>query len=398
MEEIDLKEIINYMFRKIKILAGIMIVSILIGMIYTFLIKIPVYQTQAKIYLDKVNIPVEQIISSSDLKQEGITATFDKQTKIINVVSQKKDKVDSLNTINSYVEKLQKELKEKYGQNTLQIIEKPQMPEKPSNTNYAKDIFIATFLGLVIGMGYIMIKICLRGVTDIYQIEANFGIKAFGEVDIEKIKVNKKNNKKYIVNAGKITEQIKRIQAKIMINKEEKEIKSILLTATKKGEGTSYIVANLANQFGKLYKKVLIIDANIKEKTLTKKLAKEGQGLTEIIKNQQVETISNYIEKTNIPNVSILSAGIETIEEELFLKEIITNIIEKLKMEYDLILIDSSSINEDIIPLSLANIADETIIIAEKEKTKEEAIIKAKREIETAGGKIAGIILNKANA
>ena len=89
-EEIDLKEIISYIFRKRKILVCIMIVAILIGMMYTFLIKTPIYQSQAKIYLDKVNAPIEEIIASSDLKKEGITATYDKQTKIIEVISEKK--------------------------------------------------------------------------------------------------------------------------------------------------------------------------------------------------------------------------------------------------------------------------------------------------------------------
>lgn len=396
-EEIDLKEIISYIFRKRKILVCIMIVAILIGMMYTFLIKTPMYQSQAKIFIDKTDIPVEQIIASNDLKQEGITAKYDKQTKIIEVICEKKDKEDSINTINEYVEKLQKELEEKYEQKTFQVIETPKMPEIPSNRSYAKDIFITTFIGLLIGMGYIMIRISLRGVTDIYQIEDKLGIKALGEIDAEKIKVDKKNNKRHIINTGKIAEQIKRIQAEIMINKEDKKQKVILLTATKKGEGTSYIVANLAKQFGKLYKKVLIIDADIKEKTLTKKLAKDSQGLTDVIKSQKIETISEYIEETKIENVSILPSGIEKIEEELFLKETAREIIEKLKTQYDMILIDSKSINEDIIPISLANIADEAIIIAEKEKTKEDAIIKAKREIEKSRGRISGIILNKAN-
>lgn len=398
MEEIDLKEMISYIFRKRKILECIMIVAIFIGMIYTFLIKKPVYQAQTKIYLEKVNIPVEEIISCSDLKQEGITATYDKQTKTIKIVSEKKDKEDSINTINGYVEKLQKELQEKYQQKNFQIIETPKLQESPNYRSYAKDILIAAFIGLVIGTGYIMLRLNLIGVTNIYQIEDNLGIKALGEIDAEKIKIDNKNNKKHITNTEKITEQIKRIQAKMMINKEDKKPKVILLTATKKGEGASYIVANLAKQFGKSYKKVLIIDADPKGKTLTKNLTKEGQGLTEIIKNQKIETISEYIEETKIQNVNILPSGIERIEDELFFKETVTNIIEKLKTEYDIILIDSKSINEDIIPIALANIADETIIIAEKEKTKEEAIIKAKREIEISGGKIAGIILNKANA
>ena len=70
-------------------------------------------------------------------------------------------------------------------------------------------------------------------------------------------------------------------------------------------------------------------------------------------------------------------------------------VIEELKRNYDMILIDSSAINENVLPISLTSIADATVLIAESGKVKQEDILKAKMEIENVGGKIAGIILNK---
>ena len=69
--------------------------------------------------------------------------------------------------------------------------------------------------------------------------------------------------------------------------------------------------------------------------------------------------------------------------------------IAQSKNMFDIILIDSTSINENVLPIRLASIADATIIVSESGKVKQEDIVKAKMEIENVGGKIAGIILNK---
>lgn len=71
------------------------------------------------------------------------------------------------------------------------------------------------------------------------------------------------------------------------------------------------------------------------------------------------------------------------------------NIIKGLEKEYDIILIDTTSINENILPICLTSIADASVLIAESGKVKQEDIVKAKMEIENVGGKISGIILNK---
>ena len=181
-----------------------------------------------------------------------------------------------------------------------------------------------------------------------------------------------------------------------MLNKDNRNPKTILLTGTKTGEGASYITNNLAIQFAKLYSKILVIDTNIKNKTLTNSMTEKGsEGLTDIIGANNVNDIENLIQKTKIENISILPVGKAKIGEEVFLTETISNVIEELKKNYDIILIDTSSINENVLPISLTSIADATVLIAEYGKVKQEDILKAKMEIENVGGKTAGIVLNK---
>ena len=223
----------------------------------------------------------------------------------------------------------------------------------------------------------------------------NLKIKALGNVNLE-IDKNKKEIS-YTTKNEKIVNQLKRIQANIMLNKDNPKPQTILLTGTKNGEGTTYITNNLAIQFAKLYSNILVIDTDIKNKTLTNIMTeKESEGLTELIQKNNITDTEKLIQKTKMENISVLPAGKMNVGEETFLTETISNIIEDVKKKYDIILIDSASINENVLPIRLASLADASIIVAESGKTKTENILKAKKEIENVGGKIAGIVLNKA--
>lgn len=393
-EELDLKQIVKCSYQRKAILINIIILSIVLGMLYTFIIKQPTYKVTAQILIDKSDASIEQVVTSKDLIQNNMKVEFDKTSKLITITTEMPNQEEVLNITNQYIEKLQTKLQEVYGIKTFQIIENPEFPQKASNINYVKDILIALCIGIIIDCVYIMIVLSFRGITNIFEIEENMKIKALGNVNLD----NKKNKKQdsYTTKNEKIVNQLKRIQANLMLNKDNKNPRTILLTGTKTGEGTTYTTNNLAIQFAKLYSKILVIDTDIKNKTLTNIMTKkESEGLTEVIQTNNVENIEKLVQKTKIENISILPVGTAQIGEEVFLTETISNVIEELKKKYDVILIDSASINENVLPIRLASIADATVIVSESGKTKQEDIVKAKMEIENVGGKIAGTILNK---
>ena len=391
-EELDLKQIAKCTYQRKKTILAIIAITTILGMLYTFIIKKPAYQVTAQILIDKADASISQVVTSKEIIQDNIEANFDKTSKIIKIATEMPDKEQALNVTNQYIEKLKSKLEEVYSVKTFQMIETPELPQKASNLNYIKDILIAICVGIVIDGAYIMIILSFRGLTNIFEIEEQLKIKALGTINFD----NSKNKDEYITKNENIIYQLKRIQANLMLNKENQKPHTILLTGTRKGDGTTYITNNLGIQFSKLYSKVLVIDADIKNKTLTNTMTqKESEGLTDIISENNIGNIENLIQETNIENISILPAGKTKIGEETFLTETISNVIEGLKKKYDMILIDSSSINENILPISLTSVAEATVLIAQAGKVRQEDIIKAKTEIENVGGKIAGIVLNK---
>lgn len=393
-EELDLKEIVKFMYQRKKIIIAIVAITTILGMLYTFIIKRPTYKVTAQILIDKADASIEQVITSKEIIQDEIEATFDKTSKIIKVNTEMSNKDEALNTINQYIEKLQSKLKEVYEIKKFQIIETPELPQQASNENYIKDILIAICVGIFIDGSYMLIALNLKGLTNIFEIEEYLKIKALGVVNFDNNKKQKQDV--YISENESIQYELKRIQANLMLNNDNKNPQTIVLTGTKKGVGSSYITNNLAMQFAKIYSRILIIDTDIKNKTLTNVMnKKECEGITDIIDSNNIDNVNNLVQKTKVENIFILPVGIKKIGEEAFLTENMLNAIDKLKQKFDIILIDTSSINEGVLPICLTSIAEATVLIAESGKVKQEDILKAKMEIENVGGKISGIVLNK---
>ena len=391
-EEIYLKDVVKACYkRKIQLIA-VLIMFLILGMLYTFYIKKTLYKVETQILIDKSDTYIDQVVSNDELCQNKINAKFDKSSKVITATVEMENSEKAFNIINQYIENVQGKLQEIYDLKTFKVIENPEIPSEASNINHKRDIFIALCIGIIIDIIYIMSIFSFSGLTNIYDIEEKLKIKALGIIDLD----NKKRKKDYITKNEKIQKQLKRIKANLVLNKKT-NTKTILLTGTKNGDGVSYIINNLAIQFANLYSKVLIVDANFKNRFMTNVTKTiQNKGLAELLSTNNVDEVDELIHETKNERIFILPAGEINVIEDEFDKENITNVMEELKLKYDIILIDSENINENIFPMYLSNITDSTIIVATYGKVRQENLLKTKKEIENVGGKISGIILNKA--
>ena len=178
------------------------------------------------------------------------------------------------------------------------------------------------------------------------------------------------------------------------INKDEKT-KVIMFTSTSPENGKTFITANLAITLAQANKKVIIIDTDIRKPRLHKIFELENEiGLSDYLRNT---SDGLYIRKTNIENLSIVTAGTlvsnpsELLEQDKFKKT-----IEALKEKYDYVIIDSSPILMVTDSILVSRIVDATILIAVYNETRLDDLKSAIRRINYVGGNVAGIVLNKA--
>ena len=135
------------------------------------------------------------------------------------------------------------------------------------------------------------------------------------------------------------------------------EHKAVLVTSIMKGEGKTFVAANLALSMALLGKKVLLVDANLRNFALSSKAAlSDGNpdvGLAQAVLGERMT--QGVIRQSSVnPNLYVLPAGlVESNASELLLNSNFSALLNELKSVYDFIVIDTADLYDysDTMPL-----------------------------------------------
>jgi capsular exopolysaccharide synthesis family protein len=146
-------------------------------------------------------------------------------------------------------------------------------------------------------------------------------------------------------------------------------------------------------------KKVLIIDCDLRRPKIYSNLGlKEYSGMVNYLADSECSNPQKYIQTNVFPNVDIMTHGIipPNPTEVLGTKKFMS-LLEKLKDEYDNILLDGPPSCGMADAMVLAKSTDAILMIVECGKTKINDIMKTMEQFGTLQEKILGAILNKAD-
>ena len=188
-------------------------------------------------------------------------------------------------------------------------------------------------------------------------------------------------------------EAFRTIKTNIKYSSADKHKKVLLVTSTEAGEGKSTISSNLALSLSQDNKKVIIIDGDLRKPSVHKQFRISGSvGLTELLIGE--EALEKIKHKINPYLDAIASGHIPPNPAELLASEEMEKVIEKLREEYDYVIIDTNPIGLVADAQILSSKVDGVILVARYEKTKKENKKKKKKMIDQVGGNTIGVVLN----
>lgn len=182
-----------------------------------------------------------------------------------------------------------------------------------------------------------------------------------------------------------------------------KNLKVILITSPEPHNGKSFISANLAAAYAQEGKKVLIIDADLRngrEHEIFNIMNITSGGYSNLILNSSDGHVDykNYLIETNIKGITLLPTGPTPPNPvELLATETNKEIIEKLRVMFDIIIIDSPPVIGLSDSLILSKYTDVNLVVAENKRTTVESLTKTKKAFEAAESTISGVVINKAD-
>jgi uncharacterized protein involved in exopolysaccharide biosynthesis/Mrp family chromosome partitioning ATPase len=169
--------------------------------------------------------------------------------------------------------------------------------------------------------------------------------------------------------------------------------KTLLFTSTRAGEGKSLVISCLAYSFAITGKKVLILDTNFKNNTLTK-MFKANANFESYLRGEL--SLQNALTDTSLANIAIIGCkgGMYSLSE-VAPADMISKKIAEVRNNYDFIFMEGTSLNKYSDSKELITYVDKFTTVFSALNTVDEADKNSIAFIKTLNTKFIGAVLNK---
>jgi tyrosine-protein kinase Etk/Wzc len=278
------------------------------------------------------------------------------------------------------------------------IIDRGLIPDKPEKPNRILIVLIGLALGVSLGFGIAILRRyfdnTIKTPEDIQN--RNIAVLAF----IPKIKDIKKGNtysEFIVVNKpeDKASEAFRTLRTRIkFLRVDDGAIKAILVTSPIAQEGKTFSTVNIGGSFARDNSKTILIDADLRKPRIHNMFNdKRVPGLTDYLFGQA--SFTDVLKKSRVNNLFYITSGkILSSPSEIVGSIQMKNLLEKLRNEYDYIIIDSPP----LIPVTdaelLARYADATLLIVKANFTEIELVEKAVEVLKYDKSNFIGTVFN----
>jgi non-specific protein-tyrosine kinase len=186
------------------------------------------------------------------------------------------------------------------------------------------------------------------------------------------------------------------LRTNVQVADVDSPIKTLLVTSSKPFEGKSVTAANLAVVMAQAGMRVVLIDADMRRPVQAEIFGVPNDtGLTNLLL-QADPCLDGYARSVDVENLLVLTTGhLPPNPAELLASKRMERLLERLKDQVDIILLDLPPCLPVADPTILVRKVDGVLLVVEAGKTRRDAAMKAKERLERAGGRIVGVVLNR---
>jgi len=252
------------------------------------------------------------------------------------------------------IQSIKIDLSGKFAGNNIRIIDEATVPDNPYLPRKLINLLIGVVAGGIIAILIIfMIEFLDKSIKSSEDLEKELDLSFLGFVPTEKLK---KGTKEYSFMLNKdnplYAEQIRNIRVMLNFTLANFKDKAFLITSSVQSEGKTNLSTNLSVAMAQTGSKVLIVDGDLRRARLHKAFDLPlRNGVSDILSfNEKDGDLKNFIEskfvkKTEIENLSVITAGINPPNpSELLSREILGKFIEWATSNFDIVLIDTPAI------------------------------------------------------
>lgn len=194
-------------------------------------------------------------------------------------------------------------------------------------------------------------------------------------------------------------EAFRSIKVAADVNRDIKDNKVIGITSTIPKEGKSTVSCNLAQLIAHAGKKVILVDGDLRNPTLTRSIAREAEvGLLEVLSGKLSLRDAVLIDEQT--GLVILPAIIESRlphTNEILASAAFKQLIDDLRKTYDYVIVDLPPVAPVVDVRASINVIDSYVYVVEWGRTRISFVQHQLSSMPEVQGRLLGVILNKAN-
>ncbi len=376
--------------------------------------------TTQRLYDNILSVEIE--IKSLSAKAEALRTIVDGYDAKLEVLPEKSLMLARLTRDSQLNEKLYLMLKEKYEESRIaeagrgakiRIIDEAKPPRSPVKPNKRANIIIGMILGLLIGVSAsLLIEFSDNSIRTVEDVE-RIGVQIIGTIpyiNLEEIMRKLSREGKSIDDRvwdkletrlitsfspkSPISEAYRALRTNLLFANLDKKKQVILLTSATTKEGKTTTASNLAITIASAGMKTLLIDADFRRPSLHKNFRLDRHhGVTDILLG--TITLDQALKPTDIHNLEILTCGeVPPNPAEIIASDAFLALLDRLRAEYDIIVLDSPPLIAVTDASILARIADSCILVTHSGYISKREVQRCISILRSIGVKLTGVVLN----
>lgn len=285
---------------------------------------------------------------------------------------------------------------------TISIVESATVPTKPIRPQPMLYLAVAGLVGLVGGLGLAFLfenlDRTIHTATDLGKLA---GAPLLGSIPSFSVR-GKKNGQAVLLNgvdgapAGEAFRVLSANTAARMTKRAQTgHSATVLIASAETGTGKSTVLSNLATALAREGQRVIVVGANLRHPDLAHVFGISDRVFQNKILSDPRDAVTALV-NTGVPNVWLLPASILSATLDLPPAFWMRELFETLGRDADVMMVDSPAILTSADTTTLAPLVDGVLLVAARDETTDRDLELARTQIEAVGGRILGIVFNKA--
>jgi capsular exopolysaccharide synthesis family protein len=278
----------------------------------------------------------------------------------------------------------------------LEPVDNASLPAAPYTPNYARNLLFGGLVGVLLGYLAAFIRMNLdRKLRSVDEVEELIDTPVLAIVPDVKDLDRRQTESVDVSNRGPAAEAFRQLRTNFRFVDVDNPVRTVVVTSANEGEGKSTVAANLARVLANAGQATILVDADLRRPVVAGVFGVDAQiGLAQVLVGDV--TSEEALQDSGIENLSVMSAGrVPHNPSELLGSHRMQLLLQDLSHDY-LVVLDAPPLLPVTDAALLAGIADGAIVVFAIGQTYKEQARLAKRRLGQTGGRMLGVVLNRA--